>query len=297
MNLESMKTAVTSKVGRQILATKKNSPTIFFVGGVVGVVGAAVLASRATLQLHEVLDEADEVEDTITHFDHPRYTEEDRQKDLFKTKVKTAGRVAKLYAPAVTVGAISIAALTGSHIALNRRNTAIMAAYSALDKGFKEYRERVRDEFGDEKDLEFRHGSDTVVETIMDDDDNPTTVEHSVAPKGMPSIYARYFDEGSTSWQRRDEYNQLFLNSQQNYANNLLQTRGHLFLNEVYDALGLPRSKAGAVVGWVVSKDGDNFVDFGIYNQENERARRFVNRDERSILLDFNVDGVIYDLI
>lgn len=296
MNLEPIKNAVTSKAGRQVLRAKKNSPTIFFVGGVVGVVGATVLACKATLQLDEVLNETDEREDTIKHFDHPKYSEEDRAKDLFKSKVMTAGRVAKLYSPAIIVGGISIAALTGSHIALNRRNTAIMAAYSALDKGFKEYRDRVREEFGDEKDLEFRHGSETRIETVMDENDEPKTTEHSVAPPGMPSIYARWFDEGSSSWQRQPEYNSLFLNSQQNYANNLLQARGHLFLNEVYDSLGIPRSKEGSVVGWILNGEGDNFVDFGIY-ENNDRKRRFVNRDERSILLDFNVDGVIYDLI
>ncbi|MCA1800666.1 MAG: DUF6353 family protein, partial [Actinobacteria bacterium] len=112
-----------------------------------------------------------------------------------------------------------------------------------------------------------------------------------------PSIYARYFDEGSTVWSRERDYNRLRIRAIQNYANDMLKARGHLFLNEVYDELGLPRSRAGAVVGWVMSKSGDNFVDFGIYNQENERARAFVNGQEQSILLDFNVDGVIYDLL
>lgn len=297
MNLEPLKNAVTSKVGRQIISAKKNSPTIFFVGGVVGVVGATVLACKATLKLEDVLDEQEVVEDTIKHFDNPKYSEEDRAKDLFKTKVKTAGKVAKLYAPAATVGLISVAALTGSHVALNRRNAAIMAAYSALDKGFNEYRDRVREELGEEKDLEFRHGSETILETVIGEDEKAKTVEHTVAPPGMPSIYARYFDEASKNWQRQADYNNLFLNSQQNYANDLLRSRGHIFLNEVYDMLGLPRSKAGAVVGWVMSKNGDNFVDFGVFDADNPRARRFVNRDERSILLDFNVDGVIYDLI
>lgn len=297
MNFEPLKNAVTSNVSRQIIKTKKNSPTIFFAAGVVGVVGSTVLACRATLKLPELLDKAEEVEETIKHFEHPQYTEKDRDHDLMKTKTKTTVAIFKLYAPAVTVGAVSIAALTGSHVALNRRNTALMAAYSALDKGFREYRDRVREEFGDEKDLEFRHGSETHIETIIGDDDEAKTVEHKVAPAGMPSIYARWFDEGSSSWSRQPEYNNLFLNSQQNYANDLLRSRGHLFLNEVYDMLGIPRSKEGAVVGWVISKEGDNFVDFGVYDGDNPRKRRFVNRDERSVLLDFNVDGVIYDLI
>ena len=92
----------------------------------------------------------------------------------------------------------------------------------------------------------------------------------------------------------------MFLRAQQQYANDKLIAQGHLFLNEVYDMLGLPRTKAGAIVGWVYDDNnavGDNFVDFGIYDVHRETARDFVNGYERSILLDFNVDGVIYDLI
>ena len=108
------------------------------------------------------------------------------------------------------------------------------------------------------------------------------------------SVYARMFDETSTEWSKTPEYNMLFLRSQQAYFNNMLQAKGHVFLNEVHDALGFERSQAGQAVGWVLSKDGDNFVDFGIYNAENSG---FINGDSRYVLLDFNVDGVIWDLI
>ena len=83
------------------------------------------------------------------------------------------------------------------------------------------------------------------------------------------------------------------------FANDLLKARGRLFLNEVYRMLGIDETKAGQVVGWVYNPDnptGDNFVDFGIYNMQRERVRAFVNGYEPNILLDFNVDGVIWDL-
>ena len=110
------------------------------------------------------------------------------------------------------------------------------------------------------------------------------------------SIYARFFDETSTNWQRTQGYNQFFIQAQQNYANDLLKSRGHVFLNEVYDMLGLERSKAGAVVGWVKG-NGDNYIDFGVFQGDEWNAMRFVTGDERSILLDFNVDGVVYHLL
>jgi hypothetical protein len=116
-----------------------------------------------------------------------------------------------------------------------------------------------------------------------------------VDPDG-PSIYGRFFDEFSTEYKKDADYNRVFLQAQQQMANNLLQSRGHLFLNEVYDALGFERTPGGSIVGWVIRKDGlrDNFVDFGLLKPGNER---FINGGERAVFLDFNVDGIIYDKI
>lgn len=297
MNLEAFKTAVTSKTARHILTLQKHSPTILFAGGVVGVVATAVLASKATLELEDILDESEKTRELIKTTDHPEYGDEDRKRDELLLMAQTAGRVVKLYSPAIAVGVASVAALTGSHVILTKRNASLVAAYSALDKGFKEYRARVVNEYGADKDFEFRHGiAPEKLEKSKDDDGNDI-LEFDSEQLAMPSIYARFFDETCSQWSRSPEYNQTFLYLQQQYANNRLQARGHLFLNEVYDALGIPRTKEGAVVGWVKNGDGDNFVDFGVFNHDNARGRMFVNRLERSILLDFNVDGVIYDKI
>ncbi|MCA1806574.1 MAG: DUF6353 family protein [Actinobacteria bacterium] len=276
--------------------TQKNSPTILFVGGIAGVVATTVLASKATMKLEGVLDEAEETRKAVNEMQHPSYSEDDRKRDGVLLMAKTAGKVVRLYSPAIVVGAASIAALTGSHVVLKNRYSGVVAAYSVLDKGFKDYRSRVVEELGEDKDLEFYHGSETITEKLKGaDGDN--TVERKVAKQDVPSVYARFFDEMSKNWSREPEYNRVFLSCQQNYANDLLRTRGHLFLNEVYDMLGISRTKAGAVVGWAISKEGDNFVDFGVFNHENPTTRMFVNGAEGSILLDFNVDGVIYDLL
>ena len=112
------------------------------------------------------------------------------------------------------------------------------------------------------------------------------------------SDYARFFDVGNPNWEKDSEYNLMFLKRQQAYANDKLKANGYLFLNEVYDMLGIPKSKAGQVVGWIYDPEngsGDNYVDFGIYNVNREAARDFVNGYERTILLDFNVDGNIWE--
>lgn len=276
--------------GRTQLVLKKNSPHILFAAGIVGVVGGTYLACRATLRVSETLDK---VKDDLNAVESVKqasismrtYNETDHRKDLAYVYTKGGVELVKLYGPAVIVGSLGIAALTGSHVQLTKRNAALVAAYAALQEAYHNYRARVREEIGEERELEIYQAHET------------KTIEGKKIQTWDPnrhSPYAVFFDEYSPNWEKDPELNRLFIQCQQQYANNLLRSRGHVFLNEIYDMLGVDRSKAGAVVGWVIGKDGDNFIDFGIFEPENSR---FVNGMERSILLDFNVDGVIYDKI
>jgi hypothetical protein len=288
--------AVARKIARNALIAQRNSPGVLFGAGVVGMVGSTVLACRATLKMDAILEETKgQLKDAKT-IDHVDYSEKDRSRDISLIYFQSSIKVVRLYSPAIIVGGLSIAALTSSHTILNRRNVALTAAYGALEKGFNEYRARVIDKYGEEADRDLRYGTEQV--SIVDPDTKKKKIVKRVAP-GEPSIYARFFDNGSTSWNKEPEYNLIFLKCQQNYANDLLRSRGHVFLNEVYDMCGIPRSKAGAVVGWLLSPNGqtDNFVNFGVFDGRSEVARDFVNGREGAILLDFNVDGVIYDKI
>jgi len=283
--------AITKTVARNQLLLQKSSPTILFGAGVVGVVASTVLACRATLKMDDVLHEAGEKINFANSLDHPQYSERDRVKDIKVVKVQTAVKIVKLYGPAIVVGGLSIAALTSSHNILNRRNAGLTAAYAALEKGFNEYRARVVAKYGEDEDRDLRYGTREI--TVEEKGKKKKVVR--VGP-GDPSIYARFFDVSSPSWDKEPEYNMIFLKCQQNYVNDLLHSRGHVFLNEVYDLLGIPRSKAGAVVGWVMGV-GDDFINFGVFDDKSDKARDFVNGFEGSILLDFNVDGVIFDKI
>lgn len=290
---------LTLGVGRTILKFKKQSPHLFFAAGVAGSVASTVLACRATLKLSETIDEIQAdvksvkaLEGNINQgsFDDELYTKDDHEKDIIYVYAKAGLKIGKLYAPAAIVGVVSISALTGSHIQLSRRNTALMAAYTAVQEAYDNYRSRVRDQLGNERELEIYHATST---EIVKSEDGKKEETKSADPSRW-SPYAKMFDEYNSNWNRDPELNRLFIQCQQNYANNLLRSRGHIFLNEVYDMLGTERSKAGAVVGWVIGPDGDNFIDFGIMEAYNHR---FVEGIEPSIILDFNVDGVIYDKI
>lgn len=288
---------------------KKHSPEILVVSGVIGTVTSAVLACRATTKLDSVLEESKEQIDKIHDYVEnngysDKYTEEDSKKDLAIVYTQSAFKLVKLYGPSIILGTVSIGAILGGHNILRKRNIALAAAYTAVDKSFKEYRGRVVERFGKELDKELKYNikSGTVQVTEVDENGKETTsdVTVNVVDPNNLSDYARFYDDGCRGWTKDPELNLAFLRQQQNYANDLLKTKGWVTLNEVYDMLGITRTAAGMVVGWIYDEKhpvGDNFIDFGIYDINSEANRRFVNGLERTILLDFNVDGNIYDKI
>lgn len=301
--------AISRKVAEQAFLAEKHSPTILFGAGVASMVGSTVLACRATLKLDDVLASIEEdkakairVKNQVAAGDVPEgvtYTESEFKRDNTIILVRGVGEVVKLYAPSLILGGVGVACLTKSHKILQQRNMAITAAYVAVDKAFKSYRSRVVDRYGEDVDRELRYESEEV--TVIDDDTGKAIDTVRVAP-GVPSGYARWFDEENANWNAppMDEYNWLWLRSQQNWANDMLRARGHLFLNEVYSMIGLSHTSAGSIVGWVYDRHntrGDNYVDFGCWGKDDGQPLDFFNGREGSILLDFNVDGPIWDLI
>lgn len=287
---------------------KKHSPEIMVIAGVVGVVASAVMACKATTKASEIIDDTKDQMDKIKKVaampDVEDYTEEDMKKDIAIVYTQTAIKFVKLYGPSVLLGAASIASILAGHNITRKRNVALAAAYATIDNSFKDYRSHVIKRFGEQLDKELRYNikAKEFSEIVTDDKGKEKTTKKTVevADPNTYSDYARFFDDGCTGWQKDAELNLVFLKQQQNWANDLLKRKGHLFLNEVYDMLGIPRTKAGQIVGWIYDEDhpnGDNFVDFGIYDMNREKVRDFVNGYERTILLDFNVDGNILNLI
>ena len=311
MNMSNIVNSATKTFHRVGFQIKKHSPEILLVTGITGVVTSAVMACKATTKVDAIIEESKKSIDTIHegmkegNICDVEYTEEDGKKDLAIVYIQTGVKFAKLYGPSVLLGLTSIGCILASNNIIHKRNVALSAAYTAIDTSFKGYRSRVIERFGESMDRELRYNIKTqeVKETVVDEETGKKkTVKStvSVVDPNTYSDYARFFDEYCAGWTKDAEYNLMFLRQQQNYANELLKSRGHLFLNEVYDMLGIDRTKAGNIVGWIYDEKhpfGDNFVDFGIYVLDNEKARDFVNGRERSILLDFNVDGDILSLM
>lgn len=311
-------TSITRVAGRGGLLAMKHAPKILMIMGTTGVAVGTVLACGATLKVDGVIEELEtqkakikQAREELTEV----YSENDYRKDMTIAHAQAIFKLVKLYGPAILIMGGSIACFWGSHNVLNKRNLAIAAAYKALDESFKDYRNRVVEELGADKDRQFRYGIRQEVVDVEETDENGNTKIVSktvnVIDPNTVSIYAKVFDRTNINWSDVWEYNLTFLKCQQNYANDLLKARGHIFLNEVYDMLGIPRTEAGCVTGWVLSEFGDNFVDFGMlqimdktYIDDShcdtigEQRIDFLNGTRNgAIMLDFNVDGLIYNLI
>ena len=305
-NLVENTTRTMHKVGFKL---KKHSPEILVVTGVIGTVVSAVMACKATTKLSEVMNSAKGELDAIHECaENPeyaeQYTSEDAKKDTAIVYAQTGLKLVKLYGPSVVVGAASITGILSGHTILRKRNLALAAAYTAEHLGFKEYRGRVIERFGEALDHELKYNikAEEIEKTVTTKSGKEKTVKEVVEVHGpvQHSVYAKCFDESCYDWQNDAELNMFFLQQQQNYLNDKLKRQGYLFLNDAYKALGFDVTKAGQVVGWIYDEKqpiGDNYVDFGIFNINSEAARRFVNGLEKNIWLDFNVDGDILDLI
>lgn len=312
-----MKTDIMASVSRSLYKVgfklKKHSPEILIVTGVIGIVTSTVMACKATTKVNDIVDETkdmvDKIHDSVENKKHTsdgeEYTQEVANKDLTIVYAQTGLKFVKLYGPAVAIGIASIGCIVGSNHILRKRNIALAAALTAMETSFKEYRGRLIDRFGKDLDRELRFGikAKEVEEKVVDEKGKETTVTKTVEvvdPNAIHSIYSVVFCEGNSGWTRNAELNKVFLIQQQNYANDKLKLNGVLTLNEVYDMIGAPRTAYGQIAGWVYTDDssiGDNFVDFGIFDVNNEKACDFVNGYEKSIILDFNCIGNILEYI
>lgn len=294
---------VNSAASKVITKIKKHSPEILIVVGVVGTVASAVIACKATTKVNKIIDDAkDDIDDIHEAIENgvtkagETYAIEDSKKDLVIVYTQTGVKLVKLYAPAVILGTFSIASILASNNILRKRNVALGAAYAAIDKSFKDYRGRVIERFGEQVDAELKYG--IKAKKFEEVEVDPETGKEKkvkktvmVADPNLQSDYAVYFDNKSRNYETNQDYNYMFLKAQQQFANDKLQTRGHLFLNEVLDDLDLPRTSAGQIVGW--TKDGpDGYVNFRIVEVDRETED---GRHEPALLLDFNVEGNIWN--
>lgn len=304
--MELMKT-VKNKVGKVSIQIEKRKPEILLVIGIATFVGTVYTACRSTLKAKDVLDEASNDLELIKKAKEATkkddtYTEEDEKRDKVVVYTKAAAGLVKLYTVPSVLGVTSIACILSSHAVLNERYLAAVGAYNAVSDILNSYRERVRNEYGEKMDRHFRYGTEYKTITEDDIDENgkkiKRKIEASETDKANVEIsdFSRVFDETNKYWDRNPGLNLSFLRGLQNVMNDRFKEKGHLFLNEVYNAMGFSETPEGALVGWV-DGNGDNYVDFGMYDLTKKEIRDFINGNDNRVLLEFNIDGIIYDKI
>lgn len=308
-------TRTASKCGYKL---KKASPTIMIVGAAIGGVTATVLACKAQDILTEHNAQVESIHTTkqqiesgeIQLIEGETYTEKDYKSDITTTYVQTGLKLAKVYAPAVTLGAVSLGCMFGSHHIMSKRNASLTAAYIALDKAFEEYKSRVSDRFGSRVQEELEHNIKAVElesKSTNEQGVEETIKEYKDIAMQHTSPYTCIFDETVDTWQPDNMLNRNYLFLMEQAANKRLRTQGHLFLNDVLASLGTHggvtlKTPEGQIVGWIYDPNDptrQNHVDFGVTNyvKGDEALNSFINGGERSVMLRFNCDGPIIDKI
>lgn len=307
MKMNEMMSNVSRFAAKAKFKLGKHSPEILMICGAVGTVTSAVMACKATLKVNDILAVHQSSVATIHDVQDGKaaikegveYTEEDAKKDLTTVYVQTGLKIAKLYAPAVILGTLSLGCMVGSNHILQKRNAALTAAYVTLDKAFNEYKDRVSERFGDRVQHEIEHGVKAVeVESKVVNEDGTEEVVKSYTDEadGVHSPYDLIFDEMVEKWEPDAQINKNFLSMVETHANNQLRLRGYLFLNDVYSWIGRYNNgqriytPQGQIVGWLYDPNNEslsNCVKFGLDKMQGDP----------SVVLHFNVDGPIIDKI
>ena len=286
------------------LTVRKHSPEILMVAGVIGTVAGAVMACKETLELEDVLDECKqekmELEEQYAMCE--QYSEDALKKDQVKLTIKQAAKIVKLYAPSVIMEVTSIGVIFASNDIMRKRNASMAAAYATLNSMYKRYRQNVIESYGEEVDKDMRFGVKHEKVTEIDEDGNKVKVDARIVNLDNTALaisdYSRFFQSGCKGFDASSgRYNLLYLKGIQAMFNNKLIADGYVMLNDVYRELGFDTIPEGWSIGWVYDEEnpiGDNYIDFGLYEARNKNQRA-VNDWEPVILMDFNVDGNLYE--
>ena len=286
------------------LTVRKHSPEILMVAGVIGTVAGAVMACKETLELEDVLDECKqekmELEEQYAMCEE--YSEDALKKDKVKLTIKQAAKIVKLYAPSVIMEATSIGVIFASNDIMRKRNASMAAAYATLNSMYKRYRQNVIESYGEEVDKDMRFGVKHEKVTEIDEDGNKVKIDARIVDLDNTALaisdYSRFFQSGCKGFDASSgRYNLLYLKGIQAMFNNKLIADGYVMLNDVYRELGFDTIPEGWSIGWVYDEAnpiGDNYIDFGLYEARNKNQRA-VNGWEPVILMDFNVDGNLYE--
>ena len=293
------KNAITKNASKFVGKLTVNKPDILIYGGVICVFGGTVLACMRTGKAMEAIEDHrfeinqmnEQKEEALKQpSDIQAVALKEIKSDAIKSTMNMVKGLAVAYGPAFVAEAAGIYCILKGRGIYKQRNTDLIVAYEGLQKLYQEAIKK-REEKTDNPNKLLRADPNAKDEyDIMED------IEASEVPirPGLDiSPYARFFDEMSGLWKKDSEYNLMVCRMAERQLNGRLHRDGFVFLNDLYQELDIPRTNAGAIMGWMTAL-GDEYIDLGIYNA-GEGSRSFVNGYERSILINPNCKHVIFN--
>nr|DAX58721.1 MAG TPA: hypothetical protein [Caudoviricetes sp.] len=297
--------SITTAFYTGVARISKHAPTILSVTASAGVIATGYLAWKAGTRFEDVegrdWDRRKEClrnADTIPDEDVPKIERKNRILFILDT-VRTV-------APAAIVGAATITMIYFSNSISKKRLAAMGAAYATLQTAFDGYKRTMVEALGKESvdkilKPKLPNAGKSAEEILSSDNKSDAAYVSDAVVNSLKALspYARIIaEESSTCWDPNEDYTSQNLAAVQLWANRRLERKGHLFLNEVFDQLGLSRTREGAVVGWLKNGEGDNYVSFGDFDASIYRVPSDdYTRVDSNFVVDFNVDGVIWDKI
>ena len=291
-------------LGKALLAKgKRNAPQIAIITGMVAGGIALVTACIQTTKLSEIVDKSKEelderqkaVDEGLTRkkedgTEEP-YTQEMADADKKKLKIKTAFRIAKLYALPATFTALSIALIFGGSHMFSTRLAESVAAYNGVVAAYKAAQDRCKEVVGDEKTTDIFNGIKKTGELgeveEVDENGKAKKMKSEVGTADGNGRWSFIFsEETSTMWSKDHMYNQQLFSCQEADLNRMLDIDGAVTVNDALKKLGITRTKQGQRDGWIAKEFGgkDGYVQI--------RATLLDYRTE-TYLIELNIDGNI----
>lgn len=297
--------SITTAFYTGVARISKHAPTILSITASAGVIATGYLAWKAGTRFEDVEGrDWDRRKECLKNADI--IPDEDVPKIERKNRILFILDTVRTVAPAAIVGAATITMIYFSNSISKKRLAAMGAAYATLQTAFDGYKRTMVEALGKESvdkilKPKLPNVGKSAEEILSSDNKSDAAYVSDAVVNSLKALspYARIIaEESSTCWDPNEDYTSQNLAAVQLWANRRLERKGHLFLNEIFDQLGLSRTREGAVVGWLKNGEGDGYVSFGDFDASIYRVPSDdYTRVDSNFIVDFNVDGVIWDRI
>jgi hypothetical protein len=206
--------------------TEDNSPLILTAFGVAGTVATAVLTGKAAVKATEI----------IRREEYNRRVDNPDQTFLLNEQVRM---VWKIYVPPVAMGTFTIFAIISANRVSTRRAAALAAAYSMSEKAYQEYKEKVIEKIGQNKERQVR--DDLARDRV---ERNPVN-DRNVIITGNGDVLC--FDQTTGQY---FESSMEAIRKAENEVNYKVLNEGYCSQSEFFDMLGLETTSISSEMGW-----------------------------------------------